>query len=139
MAGEGHGRGMGTACYVWIGLYRVTEHGSFMAEKAYVCPDILWQLSQSEYDKNDEVYLAYQYVHVKLSFLHVFFRQSTSRNLFSSKTNKMQRYTIYLFLWNALHVSGGSSAHHQGLKTVYPDAVYTVELLMMDGGTAWNM
>ena len=33
-------------------------------------------------------------------------------NLFSSITNEMQRYTIYLFLWNALHVSGGSSAQH---------------------------
>jgi hypothetical protein len=31
----------------------------------------------------------------------------------------MQRYTIYLFLSNALHVSGGISAHHQELKTVY--------------------
>ena len=40
-------------------------------------------------------------------------------NVFSSITNKMQCYTIYLFLWNALHVSGGSSAHHQELKTVY--------------------
>ena len=37
-------------------------------------------------------------------------------SLFSGATNKMQRYTIYLFLWNALHVSGGSSAHHQELK-----------------------
>ena len=40
-------------------------------------------------------------------------------NVFSSATNKMQRYTIYLFLWNALHVSCGSSAHHHELKTVY--------------------
>jgi hypothetical protein len=40
-------------------------------------------------------------------------------NLFSSTTNKLQRYTMYLFLWNSLHVSGGSSAHHQELKTVY--------------------
>ena len=40
-------------------------------------------------------------------------------NIFPSITNKMQRYTIYLFLWNALHVSGGSSAHHQELKTLY--------------------
>ena len=37
-------------------------------------------------------------------------------NVFLSITNKMQRYTSYLFLWNALHVSGGSSAHHQELK-----------------------
>ena len=28
----------------------------------------------------------------------------------------MERCIIYLFLWNALHVSGGSSAHHQELK-----------------------
>jgi hypothetical protein len=40
-------------------------------------------------------------------------------NVFLSITNKMQRYTMYLFLWNAVHVSGGSSAHHQELKTVY--------------------
>ena len=38
---------------------------------------------------------------------------------FPSITNKRQRYTIYLVLWNALHVSGGSSAHHQKLKIVY--------------------
>jgi hypothetical protein len=31
----------------------------------------------------------------------------------------MQRYTMYLFLRNALHVSGGFSANHQELKTVY--------------------
>jgi hypothetical protein len=31
----------------------------------------------------------------------------------------MQRYTIYLFLQYALHVSGGIPAHHQELKTVY--------------------
>ena len=39
--------------------------------------------------------------------------------LFSILTIKMQRYTFYLFLRNALHVSDCSSAHHQELKTVY--------------------
>ena len=28
-------------------------------------------------------------------------------------------FSIYLFLWVALHVSGGSSAHHQEYKTVH--------------------
>ena len=37
-------------------------------------------------------------------------------NIFSSITNKMLRYTSYLFLWNAVHVSGGSCAYHQELK-----------------------
>jgi hypothetical protein len=39
--------------------------------------------------------------------------------LVSITTNKIQHYTMYLLLWNALHVSGGSSAHHQERKTVY--------------------
>jgi hypothetical protein len=33
-----------------------------------------------------------------------------------STTNKMQRYKIFFIAVNALHVSGGFSAHHQELK-----------------------
>jgi hypothetical protein len=39
--------------------------------------------------------------------------------MYSSITNKMQRYTMVFIAMNALHVSGGSAAHHQELKTVY--------------------
>ena len=38
---------------------------------------------------------------------------------FRSTANKMQRFSIYLFLQNSLHVSGGSSAHHQEHKIVH--------------------
>jgi hypothetical protein len=38
---------------------------------------------------------------------------------YSSITNKMQRYTMTFIIVNVLHVSGGSSAHHQVLKTAY--------------------
>jgi hypothetical protein len=31
----------------------------------------------------------------------------------------MQRYTVVFITINALHVSGGSSTHHQELKTVH--------------------
>jgi len=74
----------------------------------------------------------------------------------------MQRFTIFFITVNALHVSGGSSAHHQELKNCaysigyvpsllagsgsskqawnIPDAVCTIfELLMMGRETAWNM
>jgi hypothetical protein len=37
----------------------------------------------------------------------------------SSITYKMQCCKIHLFLQDALHVSGGSSAHHQELKSVH--------------------
>jgi hypothetical protein len=40
-------------------------------------------------------------------------------DIFPGITNKIQRYTIYLFLWNALHVSGGTSALIRSSKTVY--------------------
>jgi hypothetical protein len=30
-----------------------------------------------------------------------------------SISNKMQRYTVYLYLETALHLSGGTSTHHQ--------------------------
>jgi hypothetical protein len=36
-----------------------------------------------------------------------------------SKTNKMQRYTIFFTGVNALHVSGGICAYHQELKIVH--------------------
>jgi hypothetical protein len=41
----------------------------------------------------------------------------------------MQRHTIRLFLQNALHVSGGSSAHHQELKLYIQHLVFKPLLL----------
>jgi hypothetical protein len=35
---------------------------------------------------------------------------------YSETTNKMQRYTIFLIVVSAVHVSSGFSAHHQELK-----------------------
>jgi hypothetical protein len=37
-------------------------------------------------------------------------------NVFLSTTNEMQRYTIFLIVVSAVHVSSGFSAHHQELK-----------------------
>ena len=33
-----------------------------------------------------------------------------------SRTNKMKRYTVFFIAVDAVHVSGGFSAHHQELK-----------------------
>ena len=41
-----------------------------------------------------------------------------------SVTNKMQRYTIFFIAVNAVHVSGGFSAHHQELKLYTQHLVY---------------
>jgi hypothetical protein len=34
-------------------------------------------------------------------------------SIFQYISNKMQRYTVYLYLETALHVSGGTSTRHQ--------------------------
>jgi len=40
-------------------------------------------------------------------------------NIFQYISNKMQRYTVYLHLETALHVSGVASTHHQELIQLY--------------------
>jgi hypothetical protein len=37
----------------------------------------------------------------------------------ASISNKMQRYTVYLYLETALHISGGTSTHHQERIRLY--------------------
>ena len=50
--------------------------------------------------------------------------------MYSSITNKMQHYTIVFITINPLHVSGGSSAHHQELKLHTQHQVF-VELFLL--------
>ena len=37
-------------------------------------------------------------------------------SIFQYISNKIQRYTVYLYLETALHVSGGTTTHHQKRK-----------------------
>jgi len=43
----------------------------------------------------------------------------------------MQRYTIYLFLESALHVSGGISTHHQEHTQMYLQHLALVKPLLL--------
>jgi len=40
-------------------------------------------------------------------------------SIFQYISNKMQRYTVYLYLETALHVSGCTSTHHQDRIQLY--------------------
>jgi len=40
-------------------------------------------------------------------------------NIFQYIPNKMQRYTVYLYMETALHVSGGTTTHHQECIQLY--------------------
>jgi hypothetical protein len=52
-------------------------------------------------------------------------------SIFQYTSNKMQRYTVYSYLETALHVSGGTSTHHQERKQVYlQHQVFVTPLLL---------
>jgi hypothetical protein len=48
--------------------------------------------------------------------------------------NKMQRYTVYLYLETVLHISGGTSTHHQERIQLYLQHLVfvTTPLLLSD-------
>ena len=56
------------------------------------------------------------------------FRGPCIVSIFWYISNKMQYYTVYLFLETALHVSGGISTHHQEQIQLYPQHLALVYL-----------
>jgi hypothetical protein len=46
-------------------------------------------------------------------------------------SNKMQRYTVYLYLESALHISGGTSTHHQERIQLYLQHMVFVTPLLL--------
>jgi hypothetical protein len=46
-------------------------------------------------------------------------------------SNKMQRYTVYLYLKTAQHVSGGTSTHHQERIQLYLQHLVLVTPLLL--------
>jgi hypothetical protein len=43
----------------------------------------------------------------------------------------MQRYTVYLYLETALHISGGATTHHQERKQLYLQHLVFVTPLLL--------
>jgi hypothetical protein len=52
-------------------------------------------------------------------------------NIFQYISNKSQRYTVYLYLETALHVSGGTSTHHQERIQLYLQHLVSVTPLLL--------
>jgi hypothetical protein len=54
-------------------------------------------------------------------------------SIFQYISNKMQRYTVYTCLENALHVSGGTFTHHQERIHLYlQHLVFVTPLLLLE-------
>jgi hypothetical protein len=54
-------------------------------------------------------------------------------------SNKMQRYTVYLYLETALHVSSGNSAHHQERIQLYLHHLVFVTPLLLSADIVEEM
>jgi hypothetical protein len=52
-------------------------------------------------------------------------------SIFQYISNKMQRYTVYLYLETALHISGGTSFHHQERIQLYLNHLVFVTSLLL--------
>ena len=52
-------------------------------------------------------------------------------SIFQYISNKMQRYTVHLYLETALHVSGGTSTHHQERIQLYLQHLIFVTPLLL--------
>jgi hypothetical protein len=52
-------------------------------------------------------------------------------SIFQYMSNKMQRYTVYLYLETALHVSGGTFTHHQERIQLYLQHLVIVTPLLL--------
>ena len=52
-------------------------------------------------------------------------------SVFQYISNKMQLYTVYLYLETALHVSGGNSTHHQERIQLYLQHLVFVKPLLL--------
>jgi hypothetical protein len=57
-------------------------------------------------------------------------------SIFQYISNKMQRYTVYLYLETALHVSGGTSTHHQERIQLHLQHVVFVTPLLLPAAIA---
>jgi hypothetical protein len=60
-------------------------------------------------------------------------------SIFKYISNKMQRYTVYLYLETALHVSGGTSTHHQERIQLYLQHLVFVTPLLLPAAIVEEM
>jgi hypothetical protein len=68
---------------------------------------------------------------VKLIFIFLSFMDPCIVRIFQYMSNKMQRYTVYLYLETALHVSGTSSTHNQERIQLYLQHLVFVTPLLL--------
>ena len=67
----------------------------------------------------------------KILILNLMIRDPCIINIFQYINNKMQRYTAYLYLETALHISGGTSTNHREHTQLYLWHLVFVKLTLL--------
>jgi hypothetical protein len=89
-----------------------------------VSPETCWTINPSNAELNPICHLL-----VLLGVLT--FMSPCILSIFQYISNKMQRYTVYLYLETALHFSGGTSTHHQERIQLYLQHLVSVTPLLL--------
>jgi hypothetical protein len=74
--------------------------------------------------------LSFRYVRLS-KFVSLTFMAPCIVRIFWYISNKMQRYTVYLYLETALHISRGTTTHHQERKQLYLQHLVFVTPLLL--------
>ena len=82
------------------------------------CVDMTIPVGQNKFRKKFHKWHLFLTFMLNLSFKQILWDGQLQKATTYSNITKIQRYTIVFIIVNALHVWGGSSAHHQELKTV---------------------
>ena len=72
----------------------------------------------------------------KIAAMNLMFMGPCIISIFQYISNKMQIYTVYLYLETALHVSGGTSTHHQERIQLYLQHLLFVRPLLLPAAIA---
>ena len=73
----------------------------------------------------------HKHTHYKNPLTHTYTHTHTHARARIHASNKIQRYTVYLYLETALHVSGGTSTHHQERIQLYLQHLVFVTTLLL--------
>jgi hypothetical protein len=77
--------------------------------------------------------------HLLILLANLTFMGTCIVSIFQYISNKMQRYTVYLYLETALHVLGGTSTHHQECIQLYLQHLLFVTPLLLYAAIVENL
>ena len=124
--------------YIWRSWVRASQiysntYLTFMGPCIANILQYIFEVHGSVHRKYIPIYIWSSWVRASQIYSNIYLRfmGPCIANIFQYISNKMQFYTVYLYLETALHVSGGTSNHHQeGIQLYVQHLVFVTSLLL---------